>query len=165
MLPAHIAVCIYIMTGKADAPTASRAAGDEPVDTPVPPPDPVLSPSSDETTEAAVEEQSAPVSPSPADTAPAVSATVPAEGDSGTVSGSPPPEAWGAIMSFLDRPQEARQSALASLPTSDLIRLTLEASPPPSAGSAGTKALPCPSPGTRSVTRRLGVWFSAQHLS
>ena len=31
-------------------------------------------------------------------------------------------------MSFLDRPQEARQSALASLPTSDLIRLCLEAS-------------------------------------
>ena len=132
MLPAHIAVCIYIMTGKADVSTASRAAasGEESVETRAPARNPVLSPSSDsaDTTEAAVEEPSVPASPSPADTAPAVSAAVSAESDAGSVSGSPPPEAWGAIMSFLDRPQEARQSALASLPTSDLIRLTLEAS-------------------------------------
>ncbi|CAE7215730.1 unnamed protein product [Symbiodinium sp. KB8] len=106
---------------KADAPNASRPAAEDPVDTPVPAPNPVLSPSSDETTEAAVEEPSAPVSPSPADTAPAVSAAVPAEGDSGTVSGSPPPEAWGAIMSFWTAAMEARQSALASLPTSGLV--------------------------------------------
>ena len=116
------------MTGKADAPNASRPAAEDPVDTPVPAPNPVLSPSSDETTEAAVEEPSAPVSPSPADTAPAVSAAVPAEGDSGTVSGSPPPEAWGAIMSFWTAAMEARQSALASLPTSGLVGLALGAS-------------------------------------
>ncbi|OLP79432.1 hypothetical protein AK812_SmicGene40269 [Symbiodinium microadriaticum] len=99
----------------------------EPVENPVPAPNPVTSPSSDKTTEAALEE-SAPLSPSPADTAPPASVALPAEGESASGASSPPPEAWAAIMSFLDRAQEARQSALASLPTSDLIRLTLEAS-------------------------------------
>ena len=94
---------------------------------PVPAPNPVLSPSSDETTEAALEE-SAPAPSSPADEAPPVSVAVPAEGESGSGASSPPPDAWAAILSFLDRPQEARQSALVSLPTSDLIRLSLEAS-------------------------------------
>ena len=127
MLPAHIAVCIYIMTGKADAPNTSQQAAGGPDATPVPAPNPVLSPSSDETTEAAVED-SAPAPSSPADEAPPVSVAVPAEGESGSGASSPPPDAWAAILSFLDRPQEARQSALASLPTSDLIRLSLEAS-------------------------------------
>ena len=105
MLPAHIAVCIYMMTGQADVPTASRTAavsGEESVETPAPAPGPLLSPTSDsaDTTEAAVEEPSVPASPSPAGAAPAVSAAVTAEGDPGSASGSPPPEAWGAIITF-----------------------------------------------------------------
>ena len=57
-----------------------------------------------------------------------MSVAAPAEADSGSGASSPPPDAWAAILSFLDRPQEARQSALASLPSSDLIRLCMEAS-------------------------------------
>ena len=118
---------LHLHYDKADAPSTSRPAAEEPVENPVPAPNPVTSPSSDKTTEAALEE-SAPLSPSPADTAPPASVALPAEGESASGASSPPPEAWAAIMSFLDRAQEARQSALASLPTSDLIRLTLEAS-------------------------------------
>ena len=70
----------------------------------------------------------APSSPPEGEEVPPVSVAVPAEGESGSGASSPPPDAWAAILSFLDRPQEARQSALASLPTSDLIRLSLEAS-------------------------------------
>ena len=130
MLPAHIAVCIYIMTGKADAPTTAPQAAGEAGSAPAPAlPAPVLSPSSDETTEAAMEESApAPSSPHADEEMPPVSAAVPAEAESGSGASFPPPDAWAAILSFLDRPQEARQSALASLPSSDLIRLCMEAS-------------------------------------
>ena len=70
----------------------------------------------------------APSSPHADEEMPPVSAAAPAEGESGSGASSPPPDAWAAILSFLDRPQEARQSALASLPSSDLIRLCMEAS-------------------------------------
>ena len=63
-----------------------------------------------------MEEPSVPPSPPPAEAASAVSAAAPAEGDSGSASGSPPPQALGEILAFLDHPQQARQSALASLP-------------------------------------------------
>ena len=130
MLPAHIAVCIYIMTGKADASNTAPQAAGEPGSAPAPaPPAPVLSPSSDETTEAAMEDSApAPSSPPADEEIPPVSVAAPAEADSGSGASSPPPDAWAAILSFLDRPQEARQSALASLPSSDLIRLCMEAS-------------------------------------
>ena len=124
MLPCHVALAIYMMTARDSAPAFSPTS------------------ESGDTTEPAMEEQSVSASPAPADPstaapAPASEGTAPggdpgsavATGtDTGSVSPSPPPEAWGEIMSFLDRPQQARQSALASLPTSDLIRLTLEAS-------------------------------------
>ena len=128
MLPAHIAVCIYIMTGKADASNTAPQAAGEPGSAPAPaPPAPVLSPSSDETTEAAMEDSApAPSSPPADEEMPPVSVAAPAEGESGSGASSPPPDAWAAIL--LDRPQEARQSALASLPSSDLIRLCMEAS-------------------------------------
>ena len=70
----------------------------------------------------------APSSPPADEEMPPVSVAAPAEGESGSGASSPPPGAWAAILSFLDRPQEARQSALASLPSSDLIRLCMEAS-------------------------------------
>ena len=124
MLPCNVALAIYMMTARDSAPAFSPTS------------------ESGDTTEPAMEEQSVSASPAPADPstaapAPASEGTAPggdpgsavATGtDTGSVSPSPPPEAWGEIMSFLDRPQQARQSALASLPTSDLIRLTLEAS-------------------------------------
>ena len=133
MLPAYIALAIYMMTGAADIPSTSRtsgASGEESVTAPVSGPAPMLSPTSDsgDTTEPAMEEPSVAVSPIPEETAPEAPDTVATAGESGSGSPPPPPEAWGEIMSFLDRPQAARQSALASLPTSDLIRLTLEAS-------------------------------------
>ncbi|CAE7209933.1 unnamed protein product, partial [Symbiodinium necroappetens] len=129
MLPANIAVAIYMMTGAADIPSTSRtsaASGEESVAAPAPGPGPLLSPTSDsgETTEPAMEEPSA-TTPPPAETAPAAPEVVAADGESGSASGSRSPEAWGEILAFLDRPQQARQSALASLPTSDLIRLTM----------------------------------------
>ena len=133
MLPASIALAIYIMVGAAEIPSTERTSatsGEESATAPVSGPAPLPSPTSEsgDTTEPALEEPSAAVSPIPEEPAPDVPATVAAAGDSGSGSSAPPPEAWGEIMSFLDRPQAARQSALASLPTSDLIRLTLEAS-------------------------------------
>ena len=133
MLPANVALAIYVMTGAADIPSSSRtsaASGEESVAAPAPGPAPMLSPTSEsgDTTEPAMEEPSATASPLPAEPAPDAPEVVATGGESGSASPPPPPEAWGEVMSFLDRPQQARQSALASLPTSDLIRLTLEAS-------------------------------------
>ena len=157
MLPAHIAVCIYIMTGKADASNTAPQAAGEPGSAPAPaPPAPVLSPSSDETTEAAMDDSApAPSSPPADEEMPPVSVAAPAEADSGSGASSPPPDAWAAILSFLDRPQEARQSALASLPSSDLIRLCMEASATAlgrlswyeGAGSAAVSGQPIRNPG------------------
>ena len=94
MLPAHIAVCIYIMTGKADASNTAPQAAGEPGSAPAPaPPAPVLSPSSDETTEAAMEDSApAPSSPPADEEMPPVSVAAPAEGESGSGASSPPPE-------------------------------------------------------------------------
>ena len=134
MLPFPIAFAIYRMTGTADAPSTSRTAAaqaEESVAAPASGPGPLLSPSSNSagTTEPAMEEPSSPTSPPPAEPVePALEGEV-AEADSAaSASGSPPPEAWAEILAFLDRPQQARQSALSALPTADLIRLCLEVS-------------------------------------
>ncbi|OLP86243.1 hypothetical protein AK812_SmicGene32672 [Symbiodinium microadriaticum] len=95
-----IAVAIYMMTGAADVPSTSRtsaASGEESVAAPAAGPAPVLSPTSDsgDATEPAMEEVLARASLAP--------------------------QAWAEILEFLDCPQQARQSALASLPTTALI--------------------------------------------
>ena len=78
MLPANIAVAIYMMTGAADVPSTSRtsaASGEESVAAPAAGPAPVLSPTSDsgDATEPAMEEErSITASPNPAEPAPAV---------------------------------------------------------------------------------------------
>ena len=110
MLPANVALAIYVMTGAADIPSSSRtsaASGEESVAAPAPGPAPMLSPTSEsgDTTEPAMEEPSAAASPIPEESAPDAPDVVATGGDSGSGSPSPPPEAWGEIMSFLDRPQ------------------------------------------------------------